>query len=152
MAGVAPPAARFEGEACAMPASLADGLPEDAAEDDEIDCMVEEVAGALGVSKAMGKVEASAAAPAVKPKAKAKGKAKAKHEATSKVKSKAAAKGAAGVKRPSICVEWSRSHVLARTGKKGAGQNKSFPFKGKDAGRAQKLAAEWLREQGSPLP
>lgn len=95
---------------------------------DENDADAEVAAGPHGEARGKGKAKAAAATllkkPAIAPK-------------------KVHAKTPKGAK-PSICVEWSRSHVLARTGMSGPGQTKTFKFKGENTAGATKSARSWL--------
>ena len=80
----------------------------------------------------------------------AKAKAKAKTKAKAKAKcAKAKSKNGGRCKTRSVHVEWSVSHVLARTGRDSHPKSKSFPFQnvaGVEA--AKKLAWKWLQEVG----
>ena len=47
--------------------------------------------------------------------------------------------------KPFITREWSRKQVLARTGRRGAGNSKAFKFDGEDSSQAVSDAIEWLQ-------
>ena len=61
-------------------------------------------------------------------------------------KSKATKGGAAA--KPTIGIEWTRMRVQARTGLKGAGENKSFRFTDGLQEPAVTEARDWLRSRG----
>ena len=106
---------------------------------------------AVAAAKATGKAKA---APKAKPASKvvassSRGSSASRpSDTTSKANASAPKKANA---RPHTTVEWSRSHVLARTGLKGQGQSKTFPYENKDPERAQKLARKWLKTRCDEL-
>ena len=139
-----------------------------------LDTSLEQIANAIDQGKKRKPTDPTLAVP--KPKAKSKaagkaaGKAKAKAKASAKASAKAAtrakerdqetrdlrslsadakSRGAKGGHKPHLRVEWSRSQVVAVTGRKGPGSTRTFKFLSKNQVDAASRAARfWLAEQG----
>ena len=68
----------------------------------------------------------------------------------SPTKKKPAAKSDDGCKPPSFSVEWSRSQVMLRTGKKGASQSLAMKFEGSVDATLEK-AKKWVADKRKEL-